>query len=273
MPWYPGLTPLRDALAALFPNATTAGVVVAEADLTPGLIHLDGAPVVIWQNVLSEAWKQGKVDALITVAQQHYPTYEPLTAAIAHYRATPVPPLPSAPEPTTPSQPPNIQQTATGRNIAQAGPGSTATVNDHSYRTAFDQRGQTVHGGQTNITGNVNTGGGLFNSGVIHTGGNLIGRDQITNAAPINLPAELGKLLAQVAQAGQQGLLDELTTIDVESALRKALALLRKPTPDHQAALANLTTAQATITAAVQRGDEIGAVLGTLTHVIALIRH
>jgi hypothetical protein len=244
MSWYPGLTPLRDALAALFPNAATAGIIVDDAEVDPNLLDLDGAPLMLWQNILREAWKQGKVDALIAVAQTHYPTYGPLTAAIVHYRATPMPPLPSASEPTTANQPTSIQQTATGRNIAQAAPGGTATVNDHSRHTVFDQRGQTVHGRQTNIAGNVNTGGGLFNSGTIHTGGNLTGRDHITNPAPVDLPAELSNLLAQVTQAGQQGLLDELTVIDVESALRKALALLRKPGADQKAVLTQLTTAK-----------------------------
>jgi len=121
------------------------------------------------------------------------------------------------------------------------------------------------------INGNLNE--YIRNSGTIHTGGNLTGSEPITNAASVDLPAEVSNLLAQVIQAGQQGLLDKLTTIDVESGLRKALALLRKPHPDHQAVLANLTTAQATITAAAQRGNEVGAVLGTLTHVIVLIRH
>ena len=50
----------------------------------------------------------------------------------------------------------NTVQTATGSNIAQAGPGGTATVNDHSSHSVFDQRGQTVHGDQFNIAGDYN---------------------------------------------------------------------------------------------------------------------
>ena len=272
MPWHPGLTPLRDALAALFPNAATAGIIVDDAEVDSSLLDLDGAPLVIWQNILREAWKQGKVDALTAVAQTHYPTYSPLITAIAHYRVTPAPPLPTTSEAATPSQPASINQTATGRNIAQAGPDGTATINDHSHRTAFDQRGQTVHGGQTNIAGNVNTGGGLFNSGVIHTGGTLTGRDQVINATPIDLPTELGKLLAQVTQAGQQGLLDELTTIDVESALRKALSLLRKPNPEHQTVLTHLTTAQVTMSAAAPNSEQASPLLRALMHMVATVR-
>lgn len=234
MPWYAGLTPLRDALAELFPNATTAGVVVYDAEIDTSLLHLDGAPLVIWQNILSEAWKQTKVDALIAVAQQRYPTYAPLTAAIAHYRATPIPPLPATATPTSPSQPANTQQTATGRNIAQAGPGGSATVNDRSRRTAFDQRNQTVLGPQTNIEGGVHTAGGIFNSGIMHTPG----------AAPTqpSLVAQLRNLQSAITQAGQQGLLDEDTTIDVDAALRKAINQADKPTPDRQAIQAHLAT-------------------------------
>lgn len=65
-------------------------------------------------------------------------------------------------------------------------------------RIALDQRGQTVHGPQTNITGpvhgsvysgnigqignrTVNTGGGAYVEGNVNTGGDFIGRDKIDN--------------------------------------------------------------------------------------------
>lgn len=235
MSWSAGLTPLRDALAELFPNATTAGVVVYDAEIDTSLLHLEGAPLIIWQNILTEAGRQSKVDALIAVAQQRYPTYPPLIAAISHYRATPASAPSSRSEPATQEQLSNSQQTATGRNIAQAGTGGTATVNDHSQRTAFNQAGQ------TNIAGGVHITGGIFNTGILNTGG---------LPAPVDLPAELRKLLAQVTQAGQQGLLDDITTIDAESALKKALILAGRPAPDRQSILTHLTNAQATITAA-----------------------
>lgn len=51
---------------------------------------------------------------------------------------------------------------------------------DQSSRV-FDQRGQRVRGDQTNFSGNVNTGGGLFNAGNINTGGgDFVGRDRKT---------------------------------------------------------------------------------------------
>lgn len=58
----------------------------------------------------------------------------------------------------------------------------------------------------------------------------------------------------------------------MECALRKVLALLRKPRADPQAVLANLTTAQATLIAAAQRSTDVDSMLNTLTNVIALVR-
>lgn len=55
--------------------------------------------------------------------------------------------------------------------------GDGNTVDNSS--SVFDQRGQTVQGSQTNVRGNVNTGGGLFNTGNINTGGgDFVGRDR-----------------------------------------------------------------------------------------------
>lgn len=244
MPWYAGLTPLRDALAELFPSATTAAVVVYDAEIDTSLLHLDGAPVVIWQNILSEAWKQRKVDALIAVAQHHYANYAPLTAAIAQYRATPVPPAP-----TSPSQPANNQPSATG--------------NDDGPRTAFNQSGQTVYGPQTNISGGVHISGGVFNTGILTSG-----------ALPVavDIPTELRKLLAQVTQAGQQGRLDEITTIDAESALKKAIALAGKAAPDRQAILTHLTTALTTITATPHNAAGLDTLTTAINNTITLVR-
>lgn len=111
---------------------------------------------------------------------------------------------------------------------------------DQSSRV-FDQRGQTVHGNQTNIAGDVNTGGGLFNAGP-------------TSAAPSQAAvlAELRNLLTAITQAGQQGILDEETTIDAEAALRKAVAQASKPNPARQTILEHLTQAQALITTVAQ---------------------
>lgn len=157
----------------------------------------------------------------------------------------------------------NTIQQARGRNIAQAGPGGSSTVNDHSRRTAFDQRNQTVLGGQTNIEGGVHTSGGTLNTGLMTTGG---------LPAQVDILSELRKLLAQITQAGQQGLLDDITTIDAESALKKAIALAGKPVPDRQAILAHLTTAQVTISAATYDVVGIGNLTTAIANIVVLVR-
>lgn len=101
-------------------------------------------------------------------------------------------------------------------------------------RTTFDQRDQIVLGGQTNIDGGVNTGGGIVNSSIINTG---------TAPAQPSLVAQLRNLQSAIAQAGQQGLLDEDTAIDVDGALRKAINQAEKATPDRQAIQSHLATA------------------------------
>jgi hypothetical protein len=87
---------------------------------------------------------------------------------------------------------------------------------------------------------------------------------------PVDIMAELRKLLAQVTQAGQQGLLDEITTIDVESALKKAIALAGKPAPDRQAILTYLNTAQTTITAIAQN-VATGSLTNAISNLITLV--
>jgi hypothetical protein len=62
----------------------------------------------------------------------------------------------------------NTWQQATGRNIAQAAGNGTAAVDDQSRRSVFDQRDQTIQGNQTNIAGDVNTGGGMVNTGTTY---------------------------------------------------------------------------------------------------------
>lgn len=73
--------------------------------------------------------------------------------------------------------------------------------------TIFNQSGQTVHGNQTNIAGNVNTGGGLFNSGNINTGGgDFIGRDRIVHGNESRMGAsstEITQLFAPILQSVQ----------------------------------------------------------------------
>lgn len=58
----------------------------------------------------------------------------------------------------------NRVQQAIGDNIAQAGEDSSATVDDQSHDTKFDQREQKVDN-QTNIAGDASTGSGILSAG------------------------------------------------------------------------------------------------------------
>lgn len=74
-----------------------------------------------------------------------------------------------------------------------------------SFRTQINQQGQTLHGPQTNIGGNVqgdvysgdigqlgnrtvNTGGGTYVERNVHTGGDFVGRDKIDNRGGFHQP-------------------------------------------------------------------------------------
>lgn len=123
----------------------------------------------------------------------------------------------------------------------------------------FDQRGQRVHGPQTNIAGGVHTGGGLFNSGVLKQG-----------AAPssVKVVEELRRLLEMVKEAGEQGVLDEDRVIDVEGALRKALRQAEKGQPKVNLIVGHLSKAQAIVA-------EVGAahdLMGALARILRMVK-
>lgn len=105
-------------------------------------------------------------------------------------------------------------------------------------QAVFDQRGQTVHGAQTNIEGGVDTGGAIFNSGVMNSA---------TAQTQADVVGELRTLLAMVKQAGEQGLLDEEQVIDVESVLRKAVIQAEKEQPGGEVLASHLARAQAMV--------------------------
>jgi hypothetical protein len=88
----------------------------------------------------------------------------------------------------------------------------------------------------------------------------------------VDIPAELRNLLDQVTQAGQQGRLDEITTIDAESAIKKAIALAGKPASDRQAILTHLTTALITITATPQNAVGLDPLTTAINNCIVLVR-
>lgn len=105
--------------------------------------------------------------------------------------------------------------------------------------SAFDQRGQTVLGGQTNIEGGVHTAGGLFNSGIMNTG---------PASTQPTLAAQLRTIQTAITQAAQHGLIDEESAIDIDGALQKAIRQADKPTPDRHAIQTHLATASDKLT-------------------------
>lgn len=68
----------------------------------------------------------------------------------------------------------------TGENARKINAKTYIERQDVRDQHMFDQRGQTVHGSQANFAGNVNTSGGMINTGNINTeGGDFVGRDKL----------------------------------------------------------------------------------------------
>ncbi len=91
MSYYPGLNPLRDVLAELYPAASIARVVAAEAGIAEKLIDFNGASVEFWKSILTVAHNNGQVQALIDVARSHFPQNKKLVEAEQVFHETPVP--------------------------------------------------------------------------------------------------------------------------------------------------------------------------------------
>lgn len=85
MPWDALLTRLRDALAELYPDATDARRVATDVLLSTNRIELTGKAVNVWQSILEEAEKQGKVRDVVALASREYPQCASLQAALADY--------------------------------------------------------------------------------------------------------------------------------------------------------------------------------------------
>lgn len=141
--------------------------------------------------------------------------------------------------------------------------GGTFVGRDQINRTAFDQRGQTVHGSQTNIEGGVQTSGGIFNSGIINT-----------NVVPSRTAvlAELHSLLAVVTQVGEHNILDAEDVIDAESFLRKAVIQVSKTQPDGQLIIVYLVKAREIVTAIAEQVVAVRGLVAAIDRVIELVR-
>jgi len=81
MIWNSNLTNLRDVLADLYFAVEDSRLVVEEAGLQPAFIEFDSKAITNWHNILREAAKRSKVQAIIDVARKDYPESEFLTLA------------------------------------------------------------------------------------------------------------------------------------------------------------------------------------------------
>jgi Trypsin-like peptidase domain/Effector-associated domain 1 len=77
------LPALRQELASLFGEKDDARRVVQDAGLDLAFIEFDGKPVTMWNEILGEARKRQKVEAIIRVASDEYPENEVLMLALA----------------------------------------------------------------------------------------------------------------------------------------------------------------------------------------------
>ncbi len=81
MNWDPNLINLRDVLADLYYTVEHSREVVEQAGLKKDFIAFNTATVLNWQNILREAQKHNKVQAIIEVAQKDFSDNEFLTLA------------------------------------------------------------------------------------------------------------------------------------------------------------------------------------------------
>jgi hypothetical protein len=61
MPWHPSYTPIRDALAGLFPRRDLASSLVDEAGLRPGRIDFSDRAETNWHAIITEADRSAMV--------------------------------------------------------------------------------------------------------------------------------------------------------------------------------------------------------------------
>ncbi len=73
MNWNRTLTNLRDVLAGLYPTIPDSRRVVGDAGLNPAFVAFDHKAINNWFNILQEAQKRSKVQAIIQVAHTEYP--------------------------------------------------------------------------------------------------------------------------------------------------------------------------------------------------------
>lgn len=77
---------LRDALAVLYPVEQDARVVVDDAGLNAMSVTFSTRPQTNWHNILTEALRQSRLDALLYIAHRDYMHNQLLITAYADYR-------------------------------------------------------------------------------------------------------------------------------------------------------------------------------------------
>lgn len=83
MGWNPSLNELRDVLAGLFPDEEDARRIATSAGLEPQYIRFDDKPINVWHNILEEATRRDKLQALLDQARHAYPNNPALQRAMA----------------------------------------------------------------------------------------------------------------------------------------------------------------------------------------------
>lgn len=83
------LADLRDILADLYSDANTAKVIAVDAGLATSRINFNGAALTVWQDIVDEARKSGKIAALIDRAKKDFGNSDRLNAAAEKALAAP----------------------------------------------------------------------------------------------------------------------------------------------------------------------------------------
>jgi hypothetical protein len=142
----------------------------------------------------------------------------------------------------------NTIQRASGHHIAQAAGGGNATVNDHSSRTTFDQRGQQV-GTQYNTAGDT-----------------YVGAAQQSE----NLVAELQRAQDAITRAKADGTLDRRAATDAAYQVAQAIDQAEDPHPNIHLILGHLEQARRIVAPAAGSGSAATAVAGALSRAAQL---
>jgi hypothetical protein len=78
--------PLRDVLAQLYPDESSARRIAAQAHLDSARIHFSARAVDSWHAILTEATHSGLLDGVIHAVQQEYGANTALAKAVQRYR-------------------------------------------------------------------------------------------------------------------------------------------------------------------------------------------